>query len=398
MQLNTTYMQSLFNLKTIFVGLATLSLLSCDDDDAKPHLRTAIDYNVLTPQTPYSDLFVDASGATTVDLADGNHRHKMFQAINYYSSSSIAANTHIDAPVLTNMFSNIGDPFSDISTPTITVVGAELNSSDVQIRNVVASSRPAAEAETVRTAIETYFEEIEEASHAVGDVASKGVAGKLGTYLVDEKGIEIAQIIQKSLIGALELDYIGNVLLDKGLDADNHTLVSGKKYTTLEHNWDEAYGLLTLNPIYLDGATDAVRNTTEFGAGSYIWEYNKANYKNIFPAFLKGRAAIVNNDLNELETQATFIRTEFEKAIASAALGYLDKWKTGTTDAARAHAIGEGLGFIYSLRFATIHNADATFSNTVLNDLIGSENGFWDLDATKINTASNAIKNKFNLQ
>jgi len=200
------------------------------------------------------------------------------------------------------------------------------------------------------------------------------------------------------LIGALQLDYIGNVLLNEGLNADNSALVEGKNYTQLEHNWDEAYGLLTLNPIYLLNSTNEEKGTTEFGAGSYIWEYNKANYAKIFPAFLKGRAAIVNNDMAELQAQATFIRTEFEKAIASAALGYLEKWKTGTTDGARAHAIGEGLGFIYSLRFATVHNVDAAFSDGILDDLVGSANGFWDLDATKINTASDAIKDKFDFQ
>jgi hypothetical protein len=148
----------------------------------------------------------------------------------------------------------------------------------------------------------------------------------------------------------------------------------------------------------LDNATADTRNTTEFGAGSYIWEYNKANFDKIFPAFLKGRAAIVNNDVAELQSQATFIRTEFEKTLANAALGYLGKWKTGSTDAARAHAIGEGIGFIYSLRFATIHNVDAAFSDGLINDLIGSTNGFWDLNADKINAASDAIKNKFNIQ
>jgi hypothetical protein len=123
--------------------------------------------------------------------------------------------------------------------------------------------------------------------------------------------------------------------MDEGLTADNHSLVGDHNYSQLEHNWDEAYGLLTLNQIYLQGATDATRNSVEFAAGSYIWEYNKANYAKIYPAFLKGRAAIVNNDLDELQVQATFIRTEFEKAIAGAALDTFDKWKTGATDAAR---------------------------------------------------------------
>jgi hypothetical protein len=276
-------------------------------------------------------------------------------------------------------------------------VGAELNASELQMKNLVASSQSSAEAEVVRTKFETLFSEMETASNSVNSTASMGVAGKLGSYLVDEKGIEIAQVIQKSLIGALQLDYIGNVLLNDGLNANNYSLVDGENYTPLEHNWDIAYGLLTLNQIYLEGSTNDVRGTIEFGAGSYIWEYNKANYANVYPAFLKGRAAIVNNDKAELKKQATFIRTEFEKTIANAAIGYLDKWKTGATDAARAHAIGEGVGFIYALRFATLHGADASFSDDILSGLIDSDNGFWDLTTLKINTASDAIKAKFNL-
>jgi hypothetical protein len=173
--------------------------------------------------------------------------------------------------------------------------------------------------------------------------------------------------------------------------------VGDKNYTQLEHNWDVAYGLLTLNPIYLHGATNDARNSVEFGAGSYIWEYNRSNYAKIFPAFLQGRAAIVNNDRDQYLALATFIRLELEKTIANAALGYLEKWKTGTTDAARAHAFGEGLGFIYSLRFATMHEADAAFSDSILTALLDKPNGFWELDAARINAASQAIKAKFDI-
>lgn len=380
----------------IFFLFASFAIFSCDEDE-KPSLRTKLDYASLTAETPYSQPFIDANGAATVDLTEGNNLHRMFQALNYYSTSSVAANSHIEAAKLKSMFSNTGNPFTDISTSTISIVGADLNASDVQLKSLVASSKSTSEAEGVRAEFETWFDEIDVASNSVNNTASQGVAGMLGTYLVDTKGIEIAQVIQKSLIGALQLDYISNVLMNEGLTADNYRLVGDKNYTQLEHNWDVAYGLLTLNQIYLQGSTDAARGTIEFGAGSYIWEYNKANYSNMYPAFLKGRAAIVNNDRSELQAQATFIRTEFEKTLASAALGYLEKWKTGTSDAARAHAIGEGLGFIYSLRFATIHEGDAAFSDNILTNLIGSANGFWDLNVTKINEASDAIKDKFNL-
>jgi hypothetical protein len=384
-----------FSCTTLFFSI--LTLFSCNDNDGIPSLRSKIDFKEVSSSTTYSDLFNDANGQSTVDLFEGNTRLKMFQALNYYATSSVSANTKIDASKLKNMFANVSNPFSDITTSTILVSGSELNSSGFQLKNITATSKNSTEAEAVKAKIESLFNEIATASNSIANTASKGNAGKLGSYLVDTKGIELAQIIQKSLIGSLQLDYIGNVLLNEGLNADNHKLVGDKNYTALEHNWDVAYGMLTLNPIYLQGATNDVRNTTEFAAGSYLWEYNKAQFANIYPAYLKGRIAIVNNDKTELQKQATFIRTEFEKTIANAALGYLDKWKTGTTDATRAHAIGEGAGFIYSLRFATLHNVDAAFSDNILNNLLGSANGFWDLDASKINTASDAIKAKFNL-
>lgn len=377
-----------FRLPAAMILVAGLAACN-NEDEATPQLRKTIHYTALSTATSYSSLFVDETGKTTVDLTNGNNRYKMFQAMNTYISSSISGNKQIDATVLKNMYGNTGNAFAD---------STKLNTSGVQLRNVTASSLASTDAEKVRTQIETYFTTVAEASKSVTATGAKGKAGKVGTYLVDEKGMEPIQLIQKSLIGALQYDYIGNVLLTKGLDADNSKVVAGKNYTQLEQNWDEAYGLLTLNPVYLKGSTDATRGTTEFALGSYVWEYNKTAYAQIYPAFLKGRAAIVNNDKTELKKQADFIKAEMEKAIAGAALGYLGKYISGTTDAVRIHAMGEGLGFVYSLRFATVNGGDAAFSDNLLKGLVlDSANGFWDLTPTKITTASDAIKAKFKL-
>jgi len=384
----------------LFAAMIAVSLTSCSDDDenspvAQPDLRTKIDYARITPTTPYKALFLDAKGDTTVDLTTGNNRYRMFQALNYYMGSPVRDTKTADAATMKNMFANTGNSFVDV--PTLKITGASLNTSGISLKEKTASSKTAAEITAANAYLEASFAALAEASKSVSAEASKGAAGKAGTYLLDKNGIEHAQIIQKGLIGALQLDYISNVLLVKGLEADNKSLVSGKKYTALEQNWDEAYGLLTLNPVYLIGSTDATRGTSESFIGSYIWEYNKANYAKIHPAFVTGRAAIVNNDAATLKTQATFIRTEMERAIAMAALGYLGKWKSGTTDAARAHAMGEGLGFIYSLRYCAVNGADAAFSDAILAGLLQSPNGFWDLTPEKINAASAAITAKFKL-
>lgn len=369
-------------------------LASCKDEEdpttVTPQLRKSVDYARLTDTTTYANFFVDNAGVKTVDLTTGANRLLMFRAINTYNGTAVGTGATLDATVLKNMFSNTGSPFSGTAN-------TGLNTSGVQLRSVTASSLATTDAEKERTTIEAAFPAIATASKSVSAVASEGKAGKLGTYLVDERGIEWAQIIQKSLIGAFQVDYIGNVLLsDAKLSADNTTLVAGKNYTQLEQNWDEIYGILTANTVYGIKSTSATSG--ESFIGSYLWEYNQTDFPKIHKALLTGRAAIVNNDMATLKTQATFIRSAMEKAIAGAALGYLSKWKTGTTDAARAHAMGEGLGFIYSLRYAKLNGADAAFSDGILNPLVYSApNGFWGLTNAKIDAASTAIQTKFKL-
>ena len=376
----------------VTIAFAALSFAACKKSSTpepqKESIRTAISYSTLTAATPYASTFLVNGGTqSTVDFTEGNQRYRMFQAINAYAGTGTTV--AIDANVLKNMFSNTGTPF--------TGTYADLNGTVVQLKNVVASSLSATDAATVRSKVEADLTSMATISLSTAVTASRGTAGKLGTRIVDARGIEVAQIIQKGLIGALQYDYIANVLLSSGLDAENYAVVTGKNYTQLEQNWDTAYGLLTLNPIYLAGSTNTTRGTTEFALGSYIWEYNKDNYANIYPAFLKGRAAIVNNDKVELQAQATFIKTQMEIAIAKAAVGYLDKWGTRTTDAERAHDIGEGGGFIYSLRFCKINGGDAAFSDGILNGLLSADGGIWDITPAKIATATAAIKAKFKL-
>ncbi|MET3115314.1 hypothetical protein AAKU52_003063 [Pedobacter sp. CG_S7] len=382
-------MKNLFTLCaiTLLIGFA-----SCKkEDDNTIQLRTKVDASVYTDATPYASTFVDAKSTSTVDFSAGNAKLNMFKGLNTYIN--LNKTQLITADASKNLYSNTGNPFTiDYSTEFAT-----LNSASFGLKNFTASSLSATNATTVRQKIEADLTSNGAISPFFGVTASSGIAGKLGTYMVDAKGIEVAQVIQKGLIGAFQIDYIGNVLLKDRLNADNSTVVSGKNYTSLEHNWDEAYATLTLNPIIYAGYTNSTNSRTESFLASYIWEYNQSNYANIYLAFLKGRAAIVNNDRNELNKQALFIRTQFEVAIANAALGYLGKWTSGTTDAARAHAIGEGAGFIYSLRFCTVNNVDAKFSDDVLTALLGSNNGFWDLTQAKINTASASIKAKFNI-
>jgi hypothetical protein len=372
--------------------IIAFTIVSCQKDNENSiQLRTKIDANNITNSTNYTSTFVDASSNTTVDFSSGNAKLEMFKGLNNYMN--LNRSQGISADVSKNLYANLGNPFIVDFTTSF----ASLNAANFSLKAVTASSLSLSDANLVKQKIESDLTANATLGNSFLVTASNGVAGKLGIYAVDAKGIEVAQVIQKGLIGAFQIDYINNVLLSAGLNADNTKLVSGKNYTQLEQNWDQAYAILTTNPIYLAGSTDAVRATSEFGLGAYVWEFNKTNYNNIYLAFLKGRAAIVNNDKVELEKQALFIRTQFEVAAVNSALGYLVKWGTSTTDATRAHAIAEGLGFIYSLRFCKTNTVDAKFSDDILAALVGSANGFWDLTPAKINAASATIKTKFKI-
>jgi hypothetical protein len=389
--------------RVIFFALALPFIFSsCDKDEPKPEpttsttpaLRDKVEYSTLTSTTSYVNTFKDDNNDTTVDRREGQTRLRMIKAIDAYAKTASGTGTAtLNATTFENMFANQGNAFTGIY--------ADLNGSLLQVKNVTSASKSYAIAQEVRADFSQYFQEIATASASVANTASKGNAGKLGNYLVDARGIEVGQVLAKSLIGAFQLDYIGNLLLDKGLESENSYLVTGKNYTQLEHNWDEAYGVLTLNTIYASDGTHELKPTNEAFLGSYVWEYNSDNagegFAKIHPAFLKGRAAVVNNDRNEAKVQAEIIRRECEKAIINAAIGYLGKWKTaGSTDAARAHAIGEGAGFIYSIRFCKLSGGDEAFSDKVLADLgLYTGNGFWDLTTEKVNAAITAIDNKF---
>jgi len=99
----------------------------------------------------------------------------------------------------------------------------------------------------------------------------------------------------------------------------------------------------------------------------------------------------VNKDIATRDAQIASIRTALEKAIATVAISYLNKTKTSTTDAARYHALSEGTGFIYSLRFAYNAKVNKTKSDELLASLMNKPNGFWSLTNADLDNVRDQI-------
>ena len=193
---------------------------------------------------------------------------------------------------------------------------------------------------------------------------------KLGTPAVytDDNGVDLTQMINKVLIGAVPYYQATGVYLDSLLDRDNSEARDGTNpYTAMEHAWDEAFG-------YFGAARDYARYTDEQLAGKvegftfdsngdgsidFKSEYNFGLSRNagkrdkggsgvnftqeIFDAFLKGRTLITNQGtVAEISQQRQLAANGMEKVIAATVVHYIndtlsDMSKLGTADENRVN-------------------------------------------------------------
>ena len=236
------------------------------------------------------------------------------------------------------------------------------------------------------------------------DTASNGKAGRAvsaagKSYLLTAGGVEIGQIIEKGLMGALLYYQATAVYLANGkMNVDNETVTAGEG-TVMQHHWDEAFGYLGV-PIDFPG------NTT----GTFFW----GNYSNnrqavlgsnttLMNAFLKGRAAIGAKKLADRDAAISTIRSEWEKVCVGSALHYLNgAYESYDTDkAAFFHEISEGLAFVYALRFNPKASISQSQIDVYLTQLAGTTDlrqlNFYNLTKSEINTIRINLANDFNL-
>ena len=210
---------------------------------------------------------------------------------------------------------------------------------------------------------------------------------KLGTPAVytDDNGVDLTQMINKVLIGAVPYYQATGVYLDSLLDRDNSEARDGTDpYTAMEHAWDEAFG-------YFGAARDYARYTDEQLAGKvedftfdsngdgsidFKSEYNFGLSRNagkrdkggsgvnftheIFDAFLKGRTLITNQGtVAEISQQRQLAANGMEKVIAATIVHYIndtlsDMSKLGTADENRVNLNkhwAEMKGFTVALQY-----------------------------------------------
>jgi hypothetical protein len=280
-------------------------------------------------------------GNSTVDYSGQTERLNMLSLLStYMKTSNTVGATALDAQKLKDMFANENNPF-DGATFT-----KDLKSKCFQ--NDVAT-------------YEAYMERLAASSTATG-AASEGVAGVLvdGSpdptvgYRVDENGVEMIQVIEKGLIGAVFFYQAMEIYLsaDRMGFVGNSDLVEGENYTAMEHYFDEAFGYFGV-PVDFPNQS-SIGNVTWWGA--YCNRRNNDLYPGlndeIATAFRTARAAIVAKDYEARDEAIGIVQEKWAVVCATTAVDYMLQALDPNIEVyMKHHALSEGIGFMNSLKY-----------------------------------------------
>ncbi len=239
-----------------------------------------------------------------------------------------------------------------------------------------------------------------EVASVAGVKAANGTAGliiresKGSTILVDENGREFTQLIEKGLMGAVMYNQIYNTYFTEariGNDVENTALREGSNYTDMEHHWDEAFG-------YWNPPLDFSSNwPAERASEDRFWSH----YSNtvdphlgtnsiIMDAFVAGRAAIVNNDLDTKDAQRAIISENLELVSAGTAVHYindsLEALNEGDTGEA-FHVMSEVWTFVNALKYNAARRISLDQIDEILGQDLGANGNFWNVTPEGLNKA-----------
>lgn len=335
----------------LFLFATLLVFVSCKNDD-----DGMAEYDV---PTTYNFENVSYSGQT--------QRIGQFTELKSYMATSRTSGVALDADRLLAMYENGANA---------NWVGTYEDSKEIKGKTF----------EAVQDDFTVLLEELATASTSTVPGA-EGVSGVITSndgsknYLIGDDGLDHAQVIEKGLMGALLYYQATGVYMEPGkIDSDNTEVTPGKG-TEMEHAFDEAFGYFgveTTFPTSLD-------NLAFWGNYSNNYDDILGSNQKMMDAFLKGRAAISNDDLVARDEAIETLRKEWELISVGAALHYLNSGMSNFDDMSiRAHGVSEGIGFIYALQF----NPAKTINNSQINELLETIAGSSDFASMNLYTTS----------
>ncbi|MEZ4937245.1 MAG: DUF4856 domain-containing protein [Crocinitomicaceae bacterium] len=377
-------------MKNSIIALLTIGLVAtsckkegCMDQNASNYNHDAQkDNGSCEYKAPSSYMFTDEAGNNTVSFGGQTERLNQLDELIAYAETG--ETTPISASILSDMFANTGGNgngnFSFTSTKDLKSKCYSLDT----------------------TTIMGYFDSIALASASFASQASNGQAGILtsgtSTYLFSANGIQYSEVIEKTIMGAVFYYQMNSVYLsDSKMNVDNTTAVdpaNGEYYTTMEHHFDEAFGYFGV-PIDFPSNTNGIRFW-----GKYCNAVNSAINSNslLMQAFLEGRYAITQNDMNTRDANRLIIQENMEKLVAANAVRYLDEGLSyfGTDQAKFLHVMSEAWAFVNIIRYSPVNTRKMT--PTEVDALVGQfGTNFWNLTLNDLNAIKTTLTTTYNL-
>jgi hypothetical protein len=377
------------------LSIAALSILlitSCSKDDDAPTPTTSTNGGGggnPTYQIPSTYVFLDGSNQSTVNFDGQKQRLEMLSEMVVYMKTGNTVGTTLSASQLKAMYANNAYTWADAP-------GLGMTGSTKQLKDKTAAGDIG-----IQAMFENYMDSI--AVHSSLNFSnSTETYGQAGvwtngtkSYLMSGTGFEYGQIIEKGLMCAVFMNQMTVNYFGTLADDDNTTPLAGKTYTEMQHHWDEAFG-------YFTSEIDYPTNGTDRFWGKYAQGSNEALLStgtNIMNAFLKGRAAIDNNDYATRDAQITIIRDQIEKVCAGTAIHYLNEAKANITNPTiKNHVLSEAIAFIDGLRYGYNSINGVSITSAEIDMALGYiGNDFNSVTITNLNLAIDLIASKTGL-
>lgn len=359
--------------KFLFISTAFLFLIACSDDDVNVGIEVPNTYEFTR------------NGESSVSFSGQTDRLNMLSEVKTEVKKGDAGE-EVSEQTLLDMFANENSAFSD----------AELNESTKQL-----------ESKTFAADVSFYKDLFSQVATASSDfaanntTASEGVAGRIergtsGSFiLVNEKGQEFTQFIEKGLMGSVFFNQIFNVYLTEdriGDGVDNTTVEEGANYTAMEHHWDEAFGYWG---VPIDFPVELSSEDNRFWANySYGRETLVGTVTALKNAYLDGRTAIVNNDFTTRDAQRDILYTQHELVAASTAIHYINDTveDLNSGDQGNAlHHLSEAYMFVRAIKFSPNKSLTDAQLEEILHTNFGTEGDFWTVTLDGLQSAKSTL-------
>ena len=315
-----------------FLFFMLMFTIGCEDEEAADN-----DTDTMTMETPtefvFESRFEEHAGESSVSYSGQVVRNLLVNDIKSLIASNVGGG---NTATINSMMAN-DDPNLAIYT------GSGLNTVQTKYHDISTSQL------NDRLAAVTSYTDPGYGANAQ-DMITGWVAESEG-YSVRPGGLDLGQMTQKVMWGAIAYWQGTSKYMSKIPNDDNTMSDDGDPYTAMEHHWDESFGYFGAARDYntgysddTDRKTDPYNDSNGDGLIDFKTEYNmgwavtaakrdlvdgvSVDYdftKTIFDAYLEGRTLIYNQaPLDEILVQRDIILNTWEKVVAAVSIHYIN--------------------------------------------------------------------------